>query len=78
MHFLLHLGNTRPLAKWVSVCTGATVLVLTFFTDHETAVAQKGTPRLWIPGEVLDTMHDAAWFAFAMLNALHATGDPFY
>src|SRR5690348_4504268 len=32
-------------------------------------VAQKGTPRQWIQGEALDTMHDGAWFACAMANA---------
>ena len=34
--------------------------------------------KLWIQGEGLDTMHDGAWFAVAMVNAYRATGDPFY
>jgi hypothetical protein len=41
-------------------------------------VAKKGTPRQWIQGEALDTMHDGAWFAAAMAAAARATGDPFY
>lgn len=32
----------------------------------------------WIQGEALDTMHDGAWFAAAMVNAWRATGDAFY
>lgn len=32
----------------------------------------------FIEGEALDTMHDGAWFAAAMVNACRATGDPFY
>ncbi len=34
--------------------------------------------NLWVQGEALDTMHDGAWFAVAMVNAYRATGDPFY
>jgi len=41
-------------------------------------VAKKGTNQQWIQGEALDTMHDGAWFAVAMVNASRATGDPFY
>ncbi len=41
-------------------------------------VANKGTPRQWIQGEALDTMHDGAWFAAAMCAAARAGGDPFY
>lgn len=41
-------------------------------------VAKKGTPQQWIQGEALDTMHDGAWFACAMVNAYRATGDAFY
>ena len=41
-------------------------------------VAKKGTPQQWLQGEALDTMHDGAWFACAMVNAYRATGDPFY
>jgi len=32
----------------------------------------------FIEGEALDTMHDGAWFAAAMVNACRAAGDPFY
>jgi len=41
-------------------------------------VARKGQPDQFIQGEALDTMHDGAWFAAAMVNAYRATGDPFY
>jgi len=41
-------------------------------------VKKKGMPQQWIQGEGLDTMHDGAWFAVAMVNASRATGDPFY
>jgi hypothetical protein len=34
--------------------------------------------NLWVQGEGLDTMHDGAWFAVAMVNAYRATGDPLY
>ncbi len=36
--FLLGLGTENPLAKWVSVATGAAALLLTLLTDHETGV----------------------------------------
>ena len=32
----------------------------------------------FVQGEGLDTMHDGAWFAAAMVNAYRATGDAFY
>ena len=32
-------------------------------------VAKQGPPQQWIQGEALDTMHDGAWFACAMVNA---------
>ena len=32
----------------------------------------------WVQGEALDTMHDGAWLAAAMVNAYRATGDPIY
>jgi hypothetical protein len=32
----------------------------------------------WVQGEALDTMHDGAWFAAALVNAFRATGDQFY
>ena len=41
-------------------------------------VARKGKPDQWVQGEALDTMHDGAWFAAAMVNAFRATGDGFY
>lgn len=41
-------------------------------------VANRGTPRQWIQGEALDTMHDGAWFAAALCAAARATGDPLY
>jgi hypothetical protein len=42
------------------------------------APGKQGTPRQWLEGEGLDTMHDGSWFAVAMVNAFRATGDPFY
>ena len=41
-------------------------------------VARKGRHDQFIQGEGLDTMHDGAWFAVAMVNASRATGDPLY
>ena len=41
-------------------------------------VARAGQPDQFIQGEALDTMHDGAWFACAMVNAYRATGDAFY
>jgi hypothetical protein len=41
-------------------------------------VAKKGQFDQFVQGEALDTMHDGAWFAAAMVNAYRATGDPFY
>ena len=38
MPFLLHLGSSQPLAKWLSVVTGVAALVLTVFTDHKLGV----------------------------------------
>ncbi len=38
MPFLLHLGTSHPLAKWLSVATGVAALVLTFFTNHRLGV----------------------------------------
>lgn len=32
----------------------------------------------WVQGEALDTMHDGAWLAAALVNAYRATGDPAY
>ena len=41
-------------------------------------VARKGKFDQWVQGECLDTMHDGAWYAAAMVNAYRATGDRFY
>ncbi len=41
-------------------------------------VARQGQHDQFIQDEALDTMHDGAWFAVAMVNASRATGDPFY
>jgi len=41
-------------------------------------VTRKGRFDQWVQGECLDTMHDGAWFAAAMVNAWRTTGDPFY
>ncbi len=41
-------------------------------------VARKGHFDQFVEGEGLDTMHDGAWLAAAMVNAYRATGDPFY
>ncbi|WP_449068884.1 hypothetical protein [Prosthecobacter sp.] len=39
---------------------------------------KRGQPDQFIQGEALDTMHDGAWFANAMVNARRATGDAHY
>jgi hypothetical protein len=41
-------------------------------------VKRKGEFDQWVQGEALDTMHDGAWFAAALVNAYRATGDRFY
>lgn len=41
-------------------------------------VQRAGQFDQWVQGEALDTMHDGAWFAAALVNAYRATGDPFY
>jgi len=41
-------------------------------------VGRKGQFDQFVQGEGLDTMHDGAWLAAAMVNAYRATGDPFY
>jgi len=38
MPFLLQLGSSHPLAKWLSVVTGVAALVLTIFTDHKLGI----------------------------------------
>ena len=40
--------------------------------------SRKGQYDQYIQGEGLDTMHDGAWFAVAMVSAYRATGDAFY
>lgn len=37
-----------------------------------------GQPGQWIQGEALDTMHDGAWYAAALVDAFRATGDARY
>lgn len=39
---------------------------------------RKGQFDQFVQGEALDTMHDGAWFAAAMVNAYRATGDARY
>lgn len=39
---------------------------------------KRGQPDQFIQGEALDTMHDGAWFANAMVNAHRATGEAHY
>jgi hypothetical protein len=39
---------------------------------------RRGQSDQFVEGEALDTMHDGAWFAAAMVNAYRATGDTFY
>lgn len=41
-------------------------------------VPRQGQFDQFVQGEALDTMHDGAWLAAAMVNASRATGDPFY
>ena len=36
--FLLGLGESKPLALWLSVGTGVAAFILTLLTDHETGV----------------------------------------
>ncbi len=38
--FLLGLGETNPIALWLSVGTGVAALILTILTDHETGVVR--------------------------------------
>jgi len=38
MPFLLHLGTSHTLAKWLSVATGVAAFVLTIFTNHRLGV----------------------------------------
>jgi hypothetical protein len=38
MPFLLHLGQTKPAALWLSVATGVAAFFLTLFTDHRLGV----------------------------------------
>lgn len=40
MPFLLNLGSSNPIAKWLSVATGVAALVLTLLTDHETGAVR--------------------------------------
>lgn len=38
MPFVLNLGQSHPLARWLSVGTGVAALLLTLLTDHETGL----------------------------------------
>lgn len=38
MPFLLGLGASHPMAKWLSVATGVAAFILTVFTDHKLGV----------------------------------------
>ncbi len=38
--FLLNLGQSNPLALWISVSTGVTALILTMFTNHKTGLVR--------------------------------------
>jgi hypothetical protein len=40
MPFVLGLGATNPIAKWLSVATGVAALVLTILTDHKTGLVR--------------------------------------
>lgn len=44
--FLLGLGSSHPLAKWLSVGTGVAALVLTLITDHQLGVIRV-LPYAW-------------------------------
>jgi hypothetical protein len=36
--FVLGLGTSHPLARWLAVATGVAAIILTFFTDHKMGV----------------------------------------
>lgn len=38
MPFVLSLGGTNPLARWMSVSVGLAAFLLTILTDHETGL----------------------------------------
>lgn len=38
--FLLQLGSSHLMAKWLSVVTGVAALVLTIFTDHKLGIVR--------------------------------------
>ena len=38
MPFLLDLGNSHPMARWLAVGTGLAALILTLLTDHKLGV----------------------------------------
>ena len=46
--FLLGLGASNPLAKWLAVATGVTALILTLLTDHELGVVKVIPYRLHV------------------------------
>jgi hypothetical protein len=39
---------------------------------------RQGKADQWVQGEALDTMHDGAWLAAALVNAFRVTGEAFY
>jgi hypothetical protein len=41
-------------------------------------VQRRGEFDQWVQGEALDTMHDGAWLAIALVHAARATGQPRY
>jgi len=46
--FVLGLGASNALAKWVAVATGVTALILTLLTDHELGVIKVVPYRLHV------------------------------
>lgn len=51
--FLLQLGDSHPLAKWLSVGTGVAALILTIFTDHMLGVVRVLPYRLHLSVDFL-------------------------
>jgi hypothetical protein len=46
--FVLGLGASNPLAKWLAIATGVTALVLTLLTDHGLGVVKVAAYRLHV------------------------------
>lgn len=51
--FILQLGDSHPLAKWLSIGTGVAALVLTIFTDHMLGVVRVLPYRLHLSVDFL-------------------------